>query len=81
MSLSFTPGSAHSLDPSVSSEHALGHDAHFLPDGQRHDRVLFQEQDTRGMSSSDHLNITTGQRMISATVGSVLTSLLGMYYK
>ncbi|KAK5049980.1 hypothetical protein LTR84_004099 [Exophiala bonariae] len=28
------------------------------------------------MSASDHLNITTGQRMISATWGSVLTSLL-----
>lgn len=79
MSLSFPTRAAHLLDPSDSSEHALGHDAHLLSEEQLHDRVLFKEQNTDKMTASDHLNITTGQRMISATLGSVLTSLLGMH--
>lgn len=77
MSYSFPSTSAHSLDHSAPSDNALGHDAQFLPEGQGYDRVLFEEQNTNEMSASDHLNITTGQRMISATWGSVLTSLLG----
>ena len=78
MSDSFTSESAQSLGLST-SDNTLGHDARLFSEGQRHDRVLLQKQDTDDMSASDKLNITTGQRMISATVGSVLTSLLGMY--
>merc|ERR1712230_158519 len=44
--------------------------------GQRHDRVQVPEQNTANMSGSNSFEITTTQRMISATWGSVLTSLL-----
>lgn len=50
-------------------------------DGQRHDRISLTEQNIGDMSdstkSSTQDDITVTQRMVSATVGSVLTSLLG----
>jgi hypothetical protein len=48
-------------------------------DGKRHDRILLEEQDTTAsnMSNSGAGEISTTQRMISATWGSVLTTLLG----
>lgn len=84
MSYSFTAEPAQSLDEHPLSEQALGHDAKSPPTGQRHDRVQVQEPNpTTGEmpgsgSGSDTVEITTYQRMVSATWGSVLTSLLGM---
>lgn len=43
--------------------------------GQRHDRIQNPQQDT--MASSGGKDISTTQRMISATWGSILTTLLG----
>lgn len=47
-------------------------------EGQQHDRVQLSKQDNSTMASSSTPDITISQRMISATWGSVLTSLLGM---
>jgi hypothetical protein len=47
------------------------------PQGQQHDRIPVSQQDTNAMASSGEGNISTTQRMISATWGSILTSLLG----
>lgn len=44
--------------------------------GQRNDRIPFTKQDTADMSSTGNDEITVTQRMVSATIGSVLTSLL-----
>ncbi|KIW24590.1 uncharacterized protein PV07_10296 [Cladophialophora immunda] len=78
MSYSFTAEPAQSLDEHPLSQHALGHDAQQQPqtEGQRHDRVPVSQQDTGNMSGSNTIEITTTQRMISATWGSILTSLL-----
>ena len=48
--------------------------------GQNHDRIPIEEQSTASMSSSSSgsTDITLTQRMICATVGSVLTSSLGI---
>jgi hypothetical protein len=80
MSYPFTAAPAQSLDEHPLSQHALGHDAQqqLQIEGQRHDRVPFSQQSTANMSGSDKVEITTTQRMISATWGSVLTTLLGM---
>jgi hypothetical protein len=43
--------------------------------GQRHDRIQNSQQDT--MASSGGKDISTTQRMVSATWGSILTTLLG----
>jgi hypothetical protein len=51
------------------------HDA----EGQQHDRIQLQKQDTSSMAASNVPDITVTQRMISATWGSVLTSLLGRF--
>ncbi len=63
--------------PSLSGAEG-GNDARIL---QQHDRVQVQEQNTDKMggsgSGSTDTDITLTQRMISATWGSVLTSLLG----
>ena len=50
-------------------------------DGQRHDRIHLEKQgtDTNSMSGSRSQDISVTQRMISATWGSILTSLLGMF--
>lgn len=77
MSYSFTSDTAQALDQHRDSHAALGHDAQSQLQGQRHDRVQVQKQDTGNMSGSGDFEITTTQRMISATWGSVLTSLLG----
>ena len=77
MSYSTSTEPARSLDELGTSHHVFGQDDTSSLQGYRHDRALLQEQNTSDMSASDQLNITTGQRMISATVGSVLTSLLG----
>ncbi|KAK5948791.1 Carrier protein, mitochondrial [Knufia fluminis] len=55
-----------------------GEDYHDANGGQRHDRVSQQKEDTDNMSSSGtgQDQITVTQRMVSATIGSVLTSLL-----
>ncbi|KAK5945889.1 Carrier protein, mitochondrial [Knufia obscura] len=55
-----------------------GEDHHDANGGQRHDRVSQQKEDTDNMSSSGtgQDQITVTQRMVSATIGSVLTSLL-----
>jgi len=80
MSYPFTAAPAQSLDEHLLSQHALGHDAKAQSNGQQHDRVQLSEQNTNSgrMSGSGDVEITTYQRMISATWGSVLTSLLGM---
>ena len=80
MSYPFTAQPAHSLDEPALSNHALGHDAQLQlqTEGQLHDRVPVPQQDNSNMSGSGHVEITTTQRMISATWGSVLTTLLGM---
>ena len=49
-------------------------------DGQQHDRIQIQGQNTgtmAGSGGSSGTDITLGQRMVSATWGSILTSLLG----
>ncbi|KAJ9608362.1 Carrier protein, mitochondrial [Cladophialophora chaetospira] len=79
MSYPFTAAPVQALDELPLSEHALGHDAQQLsqPDGQRHDRIPLSQQNTGGsMSGSGQIEITTTQRMVSATWGSVLTTLL-----
>jgi len=76
MSYSFTSQPAQALDGHLNSQSALGHDAKSQITGQRHDRVQVPEQNTANMSGSNSFEITTTQRMISATWGSVLTSLL-----
>jgi len=55
-----------------------GEDYHDASRGQRHDRVSQQKQGTDNMSRSGNGQdqITATQRMVSATIGSVLTSLL-----
>lgn len=53
--------------------------------GQRHDRTGGNDDNSPNMAApthpgavnSDSLEITTGQRMVSAMAGSLLTSLLG----
>jgi hypothetical protein len=45
--------------------------------GQQHDRIPVSQQDANAMAPSGEGNISTTQRMISATWGSILTSLLG----
>ncbi|KIX05935.1 uncharacterized protein Z518_03909 [Rhinocladiella mackenziei CBS 650.93] len=75
MSYSFTSEPAQSFDEHSHPQHALGHDAQSPPTGPQHDRVQFPEQNT-SMSKSEDPEITTSQRMISATWGSLLTSLL-----
>lgn len=72
----------------LASEKAFDFDNHHASqhaeEGQRHDRISFEEQNTGigNMSAPDTSTtqdeITVTQRMVSATVGSVLTSLLGM---
>lgn len=75
---------------SLASEKALDFDQHHTApfdnaeEGQRHDRISpAQDIDTRTpgtstmSSTNSHDEITVTQRMVSATVGSVLTSLLG----
>ncbi|KIW73553.1 hypothetical protein PV04_01660 [Phialophora macrospora] len=78
MSYSFTAAPAQSLDEHPLSQDALGHDAQqqLQTEGQRHDRVPLSQPSTANMSGSDVVEITTTQRMISATWGSVLTTLL-----
>ena len=55
----------------------LGNDAAVL--GQQHDRILFEKQSAAEMAKAPNpdTDITVTQRMLSATLGSVLTSLLG----
>ena len=50
-------------------------------EGRQHDRIQLSQQDTNDMVSSEDGNISTAQRMISATWGSILTSLLGEQHK
>src|ERR1700742_5404375 len=79
MSYSFTAQPAQSLDEPPISQHALGHNAQQLlqPEGQRHDRIPFSQQTPSTMGGSGNVEITTTQRMVSATWGSILTTLLG----
>ena len=76
MSHTFTAEPAQSIGK---HQQALGHDAQqqLQAEGQRHDRIQLSQQDTGNMSGSANVEITTTQRMISATWGSLLTSLLG----
>lgn len=78
MSYSFTAQPAQSLDEHPLSQHALDHNAQQLlqPEGQRHDRIPFSQQTPSTMAGSGNVEITTTQRMISATWGSILTTLL-----
>ena len=65
-----------SVDPFVPS----GDGARDAYMGQQHGRIQVEEQDTNSnmaSSKSAGTDITVTQRMISATGGSVLTSLLG----
>lgn len=50
---------------------------HDASEGQQHDGIQLSQQHTKAMVSADGGNISTTQRMISATWGSILTSLLG----
>ena len=77
MSYSFSPRPAQSHDEHLLSQSPLGHGGEEEIQGQRHDRIQFQERNTATMPGSGDFEITTTQRMMSATVGSVLTSLLG----
>jgi hypothetical protein len=72
--MSYTFGS----EPATTHEHD-SHQSFHDAEGQRHDRIPIQKQDTSTMAGSNAPDITITQRMISATVGSVLTSLLGTY--
>lgn len=78
--------SAFASEPARSDEEKL----YSAPDGneigrvgQRHDRISIEEQDASNMatnrtgSGAGGNDISAGQKMISATWGSVLTSLLG----
>ncbi|KIV80195.1 hypothetical protein PV11_07714 [Exophiala sideris] len=76
MSYSFTADTAQALDQHRDSHEALGHDAQLQLQGQRHDRIQVEKPDTGKMPGSGDFEITTTQRMISATWGSILTSLL-----
>jgi hypothetical protein len=80
MSYSFTAEPAQSHEEHHVPQPLLGHDAQYnlhIHEGQRHDRVPLLQQNTGNMAGSDNVEITTTQRMISATWGSVLTTLLG----
>ena len=46
--------------------------------GQHHDRISLAQQDTDAAPGSGSVEITIAQRMVSASTGSFLTSLLGM---
>lgn len=74
MSFNTPYGKADKLEESLGSQYAV--------DSQRHDRISVTDRDTSNMSGSNKSSgqdeITVTQRMVSATVGSVLTSLLGM---
>lgn len=56
-----------------------------LPQGQRHDRIgngtskatIAMMSGSRGEEELDAVDISAGQRMLSAVTGSLLTSLLG----
>lgn len=61
----------------ASDDAHLGHDGKQKQAiGQRHDRLRLSVDGDSG-NSGDELDITIAQRMISATTGSLLTSLLG----
>jgi hypothetical protein len=72
------------MSNAIGSQPVTSHvDSHFFspqqhhdPEGQRHDRILLEKQDTN-MSSSGANDVSAAQRMISATWGSVLTTALG----
>lgn len=77
----------------LASEKALDFDQHHTPaldnaeEGQRHDRIspaqdnITNQPGISSMSTSNSKDeITVTQRMVSATVGSVLTSLLGTLF-
>ena len=66
-----TPASKHQGSPDTA-------DSQDVHEGQQHDRIQLQEQDNSSMAGSGSQDITATQRMISATWGSVLTSVLGM---
>jgi hypothetical protein len=72
MSLAFGSQPAASDDESQQSPQ-------YASDGQRHDRILLEEPvtTTNKMTNSGAVEISTTQRMVSATWGSVLTTLLG----
>ena len=73
MSYTFTPPAPHDQQ-----QHQTLHD---VPEGQRHDRIQLQKQDTSAMAGyNPSTDITVTQRMMSATVGSIATSLLGVYF-
>lgn len=64
----------------IGSEPARSHDteqSYHDAEGQQHDRIQLKKQDIDTMAASNVPDITITQRMISATWGSVLTSLLG----
>ena len=80
--MSTTPFTAEPAQSLVELQHqdVLGHHGQqqIQAEGQHHDRVPPAQQNTGSMSASENVEITTTQRMISATWGSVFTSLLGM---
>lgn len=73
---------SYTFTPPAPNDQQLQQHLHDVPEGQRHDRIQLQKQDTSTMAGSNpSTDITVTQRMISATVGSIATSLLGDYSK
>lgn len=74
--MSYTIASEKALDFNGDDQLNNSGPFHHAVEGQRHDRISLTEQNTAKMSGSSSDEITVTQRMVSATVGSVLTSLL-----
>jgi len=71
--MSYSIASESALEHEELAAHTIKHDA----PGQRHDRIQVAEQKASDMAGSNAPEITTTQRMVSATWGSIITSLLG----
>jgi len=63
-------------EPAPTHERATTPSEDDAADRQWYDRIQVEEQDTN-MAGTQNTEISVAQRMISATWGSVLTSLLG----
>jgi hypothetical protein len=64
-------------EPAPTHERATTPNGDDAANRQWHDRIQVEEQETSTMAGTQNTEISVGQRMISATLGSVLTSLLG----
>ncbi|RMZ89487.1 hypothetical protein DV736_g3270, partial [Chaetothyriales sp. CBS 134916] len=73
------PRLSHQQHNPTQSQH--GHEQHSVTEGQRHDRIQLDTHantatGSTAMAGPEEVGITTTQRMVAATWGSILTSLL-----